>query len=190
MKNLTFYERLILEYINFRTNNNIPFFETNETIARCIDITKGSAKVLINNLIRKGYLCKSTDGKHKRVLKLSGMEFPRMPWINMSNVRAYGLKKERDELKAEYERASKNQMEYQNSYFAERNKNDALRDDYRKLENEYMDFQKEAVDAISTLKKERDDKTKLIENIDKKLKLQGLNEEQIKDFWKAVNTFD
>lgn len=107
MEKLTYTERMILEYIRFRTNGKYPqLFECNETIARAICITKSSAKVIINNLIRKKYLIKSTDAKHKRCLSLSGKEYPGMPWVNLSNVSKCQLKKERDAYLHDYEEAN------------------------------------------------------------------------------------
>lgn len=191
MKKLTFYERLILEYITFRTNHDMPFFETNETIARCVDMKESSAKVLINNLIKAGYLIKSTDGKHKRVLKLSGMEFPRAPWVNISKVRAYEIKKELDELKKEYKRTSEQLMEAQREALAEREEKYAWENNYITLKMEYDDFKKKVESFIYDTQKKLDDKTKQIKNLEKCLAITcAMNEEQIKIFWQNVNTFD
>ena len=191
MKKLTFYERLILEYIAFRTNNNRFFFEKNETIAKCFDMKESSAKVLINNLIRAGYLIKSTDGKHRRVLKLSGMEFPRLPWVNMSGVRDYGLKKELDDQIKEYKRTSEQLMESQHEALAEREEKDAWMSKYTNLKKEYDNLKEKARSYVSDTQKEIADKTKLIENVEKQLVIKlAMNEEQIKIFWQNVNTFD
>ena len=43
-------ERMILDYIRFKTNNNVLFFASNESIATYIGVKKSSVKVLINKL--------------------------------------------------------------------------------------------------------------------------------------------
>ena len=100
-------ERMILDYIKFKTNNKVVFFASNQHIATYIGIKPSSTKVLINGLIRKGYLIRGTDGKHVRTLSLSGKEYLPMAGCNMADLDKGGLKKERDTYKDEYERLTK-----------------------------------------------------------------------------------
>ena len=100
-------ERMILDYIKFKTNNKVLFFASNQHIATYIGIKPSSTKVLVNGLIRKGYLIRDNDGKHQRTLSLSGKEYLPMAGCNMSDLDKGGLKKERDTYKSEYERLSK-----------------------------------------------------------------------------------
>lgn len=55
--------RYLLTYIRFKTNNNRPFFAGNDTIAKVIGCTEASTKVIINTLIREGYIIKTIDDK-------------------------------------------------------------------------------------------------------------------------------
>ena len=75
---ITITERAILELVRYKTRNNYIFFGGNDYIASAIDITKNSAKTLINALIRKGYLNKAYDKHKRRVLSLSGKPYLRL----------------------------------------------------------------------------------------------------------------
>ncbi len=107
MTDLTITQRHILEFIRFKTNKGFPFYGSNEYVANALEIKESSAKVLINKLIKDNYLIKSSDIKHKRILSLSGKEYPRMPWVNMSDVNKWEIQKKRDEYLKEYETADK-----------------------------------------------------------------------------------
>lgn len=54
-------KRLLLDFIKYKTNNNHTFFMGNDKIAAALGLTVNSAKVMVNELIREGYLLKSTD---------------------------------------------------------------------------------------------------------------------------------
>lgn len=96
-------ERMILDYIKYRTNKNASFYGSNGHIATYIGIKPSSAKVLVNGLIKKGYLARSNDGIHQRTLALTGKEYLPMTGCNMSDIDKAGLKKERNEYQQEYE---------------------------------------------------------------------------------------
>ena len=83
---LTITERLILTYIGYKTNRNFKFFMTNETLAKAICCKTSSTKVMVNKLVREGYLIKSCDDKGRRQLSLSERKFSPLDGINMSNV--------------------------------------------------------------------------------------------------------
>lgn len=69
---LSITKRLLLDFIKYKTNNNHTFFMGNDKIAAALGLTVNSAKVMVNELIREGYLLKSTDIHGRRVLNLSG----------------------------------------------------------------------------------------------------------------------
>ena len=71
-RKLTITERLILTYIGYKTNRNFKFFMTNETLAKAICCKTSSTKVMVNKLVREGYLIKFCDDKGRRQLSLSG----------------------------------------------------------------------------------------------------------------------
>lgn len=86
--------RYLLTYIRFKTNNNRPFFANNATIAKVIGCTESSTKVIINTLIREGYILKTLDDKKRRNLSLSGKEFQPLDGVYMNNVEKHILKQD------------------------------------------------------------------------------------------------
>ena len=86
--------RYLLTYIRFKTNNNHHFFASNETIAKVIGCTEASTKVIINTLIRDGYIIKTIDDKKRRNLSLSGKEFQPLDGVYMNNVEKHILKQD------------------------------------------------------------------------------------------------
>ena len=68
-------QRLFLDYVKFKTHNNIPFFMGNEKIADALDLTVNSAKIMVNTLVRGGYLNKEKDKSGRRVLSLTSKEY-------------------------------------------------------------------------------------------------------------------
>ena len=75
---ITITERAILELVRYKTRNNYIFFGGNDYIAKAMDITKNSAKTLVNHLIRMGYLNKTYDKYKRRVLSLSDKPYLRL----------------------------------------------------------------------------------------------------------------
>lgn len=100
-------ERMILDYIKYRTNNKRKFFGSNKHIADYIGIKPASVKVLLSGLIKAGYVERVDDGTHQRTLKLTGKEYLSMTGCNMSDLDKSGLKKERDEYRKEYDHLDK-----------------------------------------------------------------------------------
>ena len=82
---LSITKRILLDYIKFKTNNNHTFFAGNDYIAEALDLTPATAKVMVNDLIRKGYLRKETDKYKRRLLFLTGKEYKPL-FENMANV--------------------------------------------------------------------------------------------------------
>ena len=72
---LSITERLLLDFIKFKTNHNFKFFMNNEKIALALDLTPNSVKVMVNKLVRKGYLIKEHDNHDRRVISLSGKAY-------------------------------------------------------------------------------------------------------------------
>ncbi len=58
----------------------------NETLAEAICCTVASTKVLVNKLVREGYLIKTCDDRGRRQLSLSERKFCPLDGVNMSNV--------------------------------------------------------------------------------------------------------
>lgn len=83
---LTIHERFILTHIQYRTNNNHKFYAGNESIAEIIGCQISSTKVMVNKLIRLGYLIKTYDTKGRRNLSLSGKDFIPLHGVLMNNI--------------------------------------------------------------------------------------------------------
>lgn len=58
----------------------------NDKIAAALGLTVNSAKVMVNELIREGYLLKSTDTHDRRVLNLSGKPYLTISCVDLSNI--------------------------------------------------------------------------------------------------------
>lgn len=58
----------------------------NDKIAAALGLTVNSAKVMVNELIREGYLLKSTDIHRRRVLNLSGKPYLTISCVDLSNI--------------------------------------------------------------------------------------------------------
>ena len=95
---LSITKRVLLDYIKFRTHNNFKFYEGNEYIAQALELTTGSAKFFVNDLIRDGYLYKEIDKFGRRVLSLTGKEFKPL-FEDLTNLDKKVLKVENQDLK-------------------------------------------------------------------------------------------
>lgn len=83
---LSITERFILTFIGYKTKGDFKFFMNNEKLAEVICCTISSTKVMVNKLVREGYLIKTYDDKARRQLSLSERKFSPLDGINMSNV--------------------------------------------------------------------------------------------------------
>ena len=79
---LSMVERYLLTFIKYKTNNHHTFFMNNESIAQQIG---SSTKVLINKLIREGYILKMEGKNGRRELALSGKYYVPLDGVDMSN---------------------------------------------------------------------------------------------------------
>lgn len=103
-------ERLLLDYIRFRTKSGFPFFEKNSTIAPNVGLTESTTKELINRLVRKGYLFKCKDEKNRRQLMLTELKHTQV-YQNFQDIGNKELKEEVKRLKQELKIAKKQLQE-------------------------------------------------------------------------------
>ena len=82
---LSIVERYLLTFIKYKTNNHHTFFMNNESIAQQICCKTSSTKVLINKLIREGYILKMEGKNGRRELALSGKYYVPLDGVDMSN---------------------------------------------------------------------------------------------------------
>lgn len=68
-----------------KANNHHTFFMNNESIAQQIGCKTSSTKVLINKLIREGYILKMEGKNGRRELALSGKYYVPLDGVDMSN---------------------------------------------------------------------------------------------------------
>ncbi len=130
--------RYLLTYIRYKTNNNRPFFANNDTIAKAIGCTTASTKVIINKLIREGYITKTTDDKKRRNLSLSGKDFVPLDGVYMNNVEKSLLKQD---VKNQENWA--NYLQQENESYQARIK--TLEDELANLRRQIIDFQTKEV---------------------------------------------
>ena len=97
---LSITKRVLLSYIQSRTRNQFKFYESNDYIAKALDIMTSSAKVFVNELIRDGYLYKEIDKQGRRILSLTGKEY-RPLFEDMRNIDKKVLKEDRDNFERE-----------------------------------------------------------------------------------------
>ena len=97
---LSITKRVLLSYIQFRTHNNFKFYESNDYIAKALDIMASSAKVFVNELVRDGYLYREQDKQGRRILSLTGKEY-RPLFEDMRNIDKKVLKEDRDNFERE-----------------------------------------------------------------------------------------
>ena len=141
-------ERVLLDYIHYRTKCGFPFFEKNGTIAPNVGLTEGTTKELINRLIRKGYLFKCKDEKNRRQLMLTELEHTQV-YRNFQDIGNKELKEEVKRLKQELKIAEKQLQEkdyaidvWQNRHNAEHQKVLELQGEIEMLKNgEKEEFQ-------------------------------------------------
>lgn len=82
---LSIVERYLLTFIKYKTNNHHTFFMNNESIAQQIGCKTSSTKVLINKLVREGYILKMEGKNGRRELALSGKYYVPLDGVDMSN---------------------------------------------------------------------------------------------------------
>lgn len=58
----------------------------NDKIAAALGLTVNSAKVMVNELIREGYLLKAKDNHGRRILNLSGKPYLTISCVDLSNI--------------------------------------------------------------------------------------------------------
>lgn len=148
---LSITERYILTYIGYKTNNGFKFFMNNETLAQIICCTIPSTKVLVNKLVREGYLIKTCDDRGRRQLSLSERKFMPLDGVNMSNIEKNTLKHD-----------AQDQEQWANYYKKELNE---AQNRIKSLENERYNYK----NALETLMSVLASKGIDIENIEEML---------------------
>lgn len=91
---LSMVERYLLTFIKYKTNNHHTFFMNNESIAQQIGCKTSSTKVLINKLVREGYILKMEGKNGRRELALSGKYYIPLDGVDMSNQKKSLLKQD------------------------------------------------------------------------------------------------
>ena len=148
---ITITERAILELVRYKTRNNYIFFGGNDYIAKAMDITKNSAKTLVNHLIRMGYLNKTYDKYKRRVLSLSDKPYLRL-FEDFTGVNKKIVTLERDDAlrdSAYYqnelnganltiERLNQEKMKIQIELIDQKTENMRLQDRVTRLENIFL----------------------------------------------------
>lgn len=123
---LSITERLLLDFIKFKTNRNFKFFMNNEKIALALDLTPNSAKVMVNKLAREGYLIKEQDNHGRRILSLSGKAYTPL-FIDLRNV-------EKKLILLELANYQRDAEYYKQQYELEKARADRLAEDMIKLQ--------------------------------------------------------
>lgn len=124
---LSITKRLLLDFVKYKTNNNHQFFMGNDKIAMALGLTVNSAKVLVIELIREGYLLKSTDNYGRRILNLSGKPYLTISCVDLSNIDKKIIAQEA----ANYQRDAEY---YKQQYEFEKARADRQAEEYSKLQ--------------------------------------------------------
>lgn len=98
-----------------------------DKIAMALGLTVNSAKVLVIELIREGYLLKSTDNYGRRILNLSGKPYLTISCVDLSNIDKKIIAQEA----ANYQRDAEY---YKKQYEFEKARADRLAEEYSKLQ--------------------------------------------------------
>ncbi len=130
---LSLTQRLLIDYVKFKTNNNHKFFAKNDKIAQALDLTEASAKVMINTLIRKGYLIKQVDEHGRRYLSYSGKEYKPL-FENMQDV-------DKKVLKQEMEYHKNWHIEYEKQLARANRDNEYFQDELMKVRKRVWDLE-------------------------------------------------
>lgn len=130
---LSITQRLLIDYVKFKTNHNFKFFAKNDKIAQALDLTEASAKVMINTLVKEGYLVKQLDEHGRRYLSYSGKEYKPL-FENMADV-------DKKILKQDMEYHENWHNEYKKQLDAARNDNDYLHDQIIKVGQRVYDLE-------------------------------------------------
>lgn len=167
-------ERVILDYIGFRTKNGFPFFEKNSTIAPNVGLTEGTTKVLINRLVRKGYLFKCKDERNRRQLLLTELKHPQT-YTNFQNVSKACLKEELDNKNKELKQTEQQLNDKDYAIKIWRDRCSAEEEKVEKLEQQVAELQRQLnallstqtpqTDNITTIEEEYTDNSESVVNV-------------------------
>ena len=155
-------ERLILDYIGFRTKSGFPFFEKNSTIAPNVGLTEGTTKELINRLVRKGYLFRCKDERNRRQLLLTELKHPQT-YTNFQNVSKACLKEELDYKNKELKQTEQQLNDKDYAIKAWRDRCSAEEEKVKKLEQQVAELQRQLNALQSTQTPQTDNTTTIKE---------------------------
>ena len=155
-------ERLILDYIGFRTKSGFPFFEKNSTIAPNVGLTEGTTKELINRLVRKGYLFRCKDERNRRQLLLTELKHPQT-YTNFQNVSKACLKEELDYKNKELKQTEQQLNDKDYAIKAWRDRCSAEEEKVKKLEQQDAELQRQLNALQSTQTPQTDNTTTIKE---------------------------
>lgn len=136
IEKITRAKRDIIQFIIFRTKSRPTFFGSNKNIANELQLKENSVKVMINQLIRDGYLVKEMRGKQRHLL-YTGKPVPRC-YENFANTDKHILAQDIDNYKrdAEY---------YQKEYNIEHAHCEKVLSDNTSLQNQVYKLQHELI---------------------------------------------
>ena len=155
-------ERLILDYITFRTRSGYPFFEKNSTIAPNVGLTEGTTKELINRLVRKGYLFKCKDERNRRQLLLTELKHPQT-YTNLQEITKENLKTELDYQKKELEKNEQKLKEKDNIIDVWQQRHADAQNKIKKLTQQVAELQRQ-LNALPATPTPQTDNTTTIKN--------------------------
>lgn len=113
IEKITRAKRDIIQFIIFRTKSRPTFFGSNKNIANELQLKESSVKVMINQLIRDGYLIKEMRGKQRHLL-YTGKPVPRC-YENFANTDKHILAQDIDNYKRDAEHYHCEQVLKENS---------------------------------------------------------------------------
>lgn len=155
-------ERLILDYIVFRTKSGYPFFEKNSTIAPNVGLTEGTTKELINRLVRKGYLFRCKDERNRRQLLLTELKHPQT-YTNFQDISKASLKEELDYKNKELKQTEQQLNDKDYAIKAWRDRCSAEEEKVKKLEQQVAELQRQLNALQSTQTPQTDNTTTIKE---------------------------
>lgn len=154
-------ERLILDYIGFRTKSGFPFFEKNSTIAPNVGLTEGTTKELINRLVRKGYLFRCKDERNRRQLLLTELKHPQT-YTNFQDISKANLIEELNHQRQDNKNMERDMKISQDAVDTWRSRYYAEERKVKKLEQQVAELQRQ-LNALQSTQTPQTDNTTTIQ---------------------------
>ena len=144
MSKLRFIEKITLDYVLSRNLCNDYYFSGDE-IARDFNIKENTAVAIVNNLIKKGYLIKKSDGS----IEVTEKRWPKTPWLNQVFSELYKLEKEMKNLKSDFDCLFNAAQKRRDAVI----KKDAIFEKFCTIQNELTETETELDEVIKGLQK-------------------------------------